>query len=308
MGFGGKRRARPAMATFAGCFGTPFRRGLLAIALSASALALPSQASAFTTELLDPTAVANRSIGKLFMTKANAVTQCTAAVVDAPNQSTLITAGHCLNSAGQGAAISARFVPGYHDGLAPFGEWTASQMLASPHWDTVNHRYDYGFIVAARNARGVAVEDAVGALPIAFNQPRQQSYRLFGIPSAPNPPYDSQKLWACDTAWASDSTTDSGPGPFRLQVGCDFGEGSSGGPWLSGQGAVASVNSTSPVGQPNIENGPYLDSDAAALFATAGNIPTGPPARSKKKCKKKKKGRSAASAKKKKCKRKHRRH
>jgi hypothetical protein len=198
-------------------------------ALIVAALALPAQAAGYTTAQLDSTAVSNRSVGKLFVTKPSVTVKCTASVVDAPNRSILVTAGHCLKSAANGSATGVRFVPGYHDGLAPFGEWSAAKIVSAPQWDTVNLRYDFGFIVAARNAQGVAVEDAVGALPIAFNQPRQQAYRIFGYPYEPTPKYDGQKLWACETAWSAD-VGDPFPGPPQIRAGCDFGGGASGGP------------------------------------------------------------------------------
>ncbi len=284
--------------------------GPLGVVLVALALLLPAQAAAVTTTQLDSTVAPNRAVGKLFVDFPDGTTACSAAVVDAPNQSTILTAGHCLSSVDHAGGISgARFYPGWRDNTAPFGRWEQFQVLPAPQWvGTTNYRYDYGFIVLARNAAGTAIEDAVGALPIAFNQPRVQDYRVFGYPREPTPPYDGQKLWACDTTWSGDVTTGAEPGPYRLEVECDFGHGASGGPWLSAQGAVASLSSTSPVGFPNIERGPYLGGDAAALFATAGNISTAPPpvARRKRKCKKKRR-KGARIAKKKKCKKKRRR-
>jgi V8-like Glu-specific endopeptidase len=285
--------------------GRPMKSWL--IVLAALAVVAPAEASAVTTAQLDSTASGNRTVGRLFVTNPTNTEKCTGAVVDAPNQSTIVTAGHCLKSATNGVALSARFVPGYHDGVAPFGEWNALQMVPAPQWDTANNRFDFAFIVAARNAQGVAVEDAVGALPIAFNQPRQQGYRIFGYPSQPAPPYDSQKLWACDTAWSEDVISDSFPGPPRIAADCDFGVGASGGPWLSAQGAVASVSSTSPPNNPISERGPYFGDEAAALFVSVKDVSTAPPAVAAKKCKKhKQRKKHAASAKKKKCKKKRR--
>ena len=279
-------------------------RRWIGICLVAFAL-VPAQAAGYTTTQLDSTAPENRMIGRLFVTRAAVTVRCSAAVVDAPNRSTILTAGHCLNSATGGPAVSMRFVPGYHDGVAPYGEWNSLHSIPSPHWNTVHFGYDYGFIVAARNAQGVAVEDAVGALPIAFNQPRVQDYRLLGLPS--EAPYDGQKLWACNTTWLEDITSDAGPGPYRLRTSCDSGPGASGGPWLGASGAVASVVSTRSVSDPTHQNGPYLDGEAAALYGTAGNTPTTPAPvfKKKKKCKKKKKGHKRALAAKKKCKKKH---
>jgi hypothetical protein len=286
-------------------------QGICCAALIGLALAMPGTASAVTTAPLDSTTSANRSIGKIYSEFASGTTKCTASVVDAPNRSTILTAGHCLTSVAKGPILKATFYPAFHDNVAPFSHWDSAAVLPAPQWaGTDNHRYDYGFIVLARNTAGIPVQDAVGALPIAFNQPRNQSYRIFGYPAEPSPPYDGEKLWACDTGWSGDWTNGPGPGPLVIQAPCDFGVGASGGPWLSGQGAVASVNSNSPLADPNTENGPYLDGDAAALFATAGNISTAPPlvpAPKKKKCKKKK-GHKRALPAKKKCKKKHHHH
>ncbi len=278
--------------------------------LAALAVLVPAEAVAFTTTQPDPTAAVNRSVGRLFLTKAGGTVRCTATVVNAPNRSTLFTAAHCLNSAGNGAATSAEFAPGYHDGISPYGRWTSVNLLPSPLWDTVSHRYDYGFIVVGRDASGQAVEDVVGGLPMAFNQPRAQNYRILGLPAQPAPPYDGQKLWACDTTYAGDYVIGVGTGPLQMMAGCDFGDAASGGPWLSSGNAVVSESSFDPAVPVDTLNGPYLDGNAAALLATAGNISTEPPPKpkpaAKKKCKKGKKGkrkRNAAAAKKK-CKKK----
>jgi hypothetical protein len=286
--------------------GSGGRRWIRAV-LVAFALVLPAQAAAYTTTQVDPTAAVNRSVGRLFLNKPNGTVKCTATVVDAPNRSTLFTAGHCLNSAGNGVASSATFAPGYHDGISPFGRWTSAQLLPSPLWDTVSHRHDYGFIVVARDASGRAIEDVVGGLPMGFNLPRAQSYRILGLPAEPAPTYDGEKLWACDTSYAGDYTVGVGSGPPQMMAGCDFGGAASGGPWLTTGNVVASDNSFVPTVPANTMNGPYLDNDAAALFATAGNISTAP-VKKKKKCKKKKKGHKRALTAKKKCKKKKHHH
>ena len=277
---------------------------LLGATATALAMALPAQAAAthlpFTTTPLDATAPVNRSIGKLFLSHPSGVGKCTAVVVDAPNQSTLLTAGHCLNSATNGGTTSARFVPGYHDGIEPFGGWTSARLAQAAPWAASrNSRFDFAFVVVGRNRAGKAVEDVVGALPIAFNQPRNQAYRLFGFPEDPTPPYDGQRLWACDSSYGGD-VADALSGPPRMLAGCDFQDEASGGPWLSAQGAVASVISAGSQSHPDIISGPYLGDEAAAFFASVANISTAP----RRRCKKHRKGKKrAAAAKKKKCKR-----
>ncbi len=282
---------------------------LLGCVAASAALLAPGSASAYTTTQLDSTAPINRSVGRLFIvSQVTGPSRCSAAVVDAPNRSTIVTAGHCLATATDGPTLSATFVPGYHDGVKPFGEFAAVKFSPAPQWaGAYNRRYDYGFVVVGRSRSGAAVQNVVGALPIAFNQPRPQSYRILGLPAQPTPPYDGQKLWACDTTFTADFL-DAFTGPPRMSAECDFGVSSSGGPWVGAGGAVASVSATRTNSGPSRLTAPYLDGDAAALFATVKDISTAPPVTKKCKKKKKRKGRSAvAAAAKKKCKAKRKR-
>jgi hypothetical protein len=177
----------------------------------------------------------------------------------------------------------------------------------APLWPTGRSHFDYAFIVVGRDGKGRAVQDVVGANPIAFNQPRIQNYRLFGYPNEPAATFDGFTSWTCNTAWGADSFA---PAPYAsdpptIEVGCDMQNGSSGGPWLTDSGVVTSVTHTEVPGSPNVLGGPTLDGAAAALFDSVNTIST------EVRCKKKKhqKGkRSAAAAKNKKCKKKHRHH
>lgn len=92
-------------------------------------LVLPSQGAAVTGTQLDSTVAPNRAVGKLFDDWPNgATTRCSAGVVDAPNQSTVITAGHCLSAVDHGGGLlAARFYPGWRDNAAPFGRWERFQ-------------------------------------------------------------------------------------------------------------------------------------------------------------------------------------
>ncbi len=292
-------------------------RGFLIAVLVALAAAPAGQAAPpstgdfktpFTTSLItDNVATPNRSIGTLHVRYENGDAGdevCSAAVVDAPNRSTLITAGHCVwGGSVKGLAIAAFFAPGGHDGAAPLGVWDSARIVPSGPWMLSGHsHFDWAFLVLEPNNRGRYVEDAVGGLPIAFNQPRDQVYRSLGYPQFPSPPYDGNKLWACDSKYGGD-TYDPDPdeqyGPPIMYIGCDFGKGASGGPWLNASGVVSSVNSTKISNRPNLMGGPYLGDDAAASFASVSTIV--PATR----CKKKRRGKrhaAAAKKKKKKCK------
>lgn len=265
----------------------------------------------FTKSLVSAnTTPPNRSVGKIVVRFPNGEANpsgCSASVVDANNQSTLITAAHCVyNSSKGGLGTSATFAPGYHDGVKPFGEWPSLNIVPSGPWALSGHsHFDFAFVVLRTDSRRRYVEDVVGGLPIAFNQPRNQAYRVLGYPGVPNPPYNGQQLWACDSTYGGDvydPDPDEQYGPPIMYTGCDFDHGASGGPWLNPTGVVSSVTSTTFASAPNIIGGPYLGDDAAALFAQITG--TAPPKQCKKKRKKGKK--SAAAAKKKKCKKKKR--
>ena len=283
---------------------------LTAVAPAAAQAAPPNTGTfsvPFTTSLISPSSEApNRSVGKLHLRYPNGTGEvCSAAVVDANNQSTLITAAHCVYGRFQGGlAASATFEPGYHDGVKPFGVWPSQRIVPSGPWVLSGHsHFDFAFVVLGRDSRGRYVEDVVGGLPIGFNQPRNQAYRVLGYPLLPSPPYNGELLWACDSTYGGDiydPDPDEQYGPPLMYTGCDMDQGSSGGPWLTAQGTVASVSGSTLSQSSNITGGPYLGDDAAALFAQVTG--TAPP----KRCKKTKKGKKSAAAAKK-CKKKKKR-
>ena len=257
----------------------------------------------FTTSLITAnTSPPNRSVGKIvtrFPSGGRDDEACSASVVQANNHSTLITAAHCVYSKRKGGlGVAASFAPGFHDGIQPYGQWQALRIVPSGPWMLSGHsHFDFAFVALAPQG-GRYVEDVVGGLPIAFNQPRDQAYHVLGYPGDPNPPYDGSRLWACDSTYGGDiydPDPDEQYGPPIMYTGCNFGHGASGGPWLNPGGTVSSVSSTTIASLPNILGGPYLGDEAAALFGSVGNTPTGQPQR---RCKKKKHRRRAAAAKK----------
>ena len=269
----------------------------LVLASAAQAVTIP-----FERTLTDTTTAPGVRAGKLFLHWPDgAQTDCSASVVDAPNHSTLITAAHCVDTNSHlGRVQYVTFSPGYHDGFSPYGQYISREIAVPPLWIAGRSHFDYAFVVVGRNSKGSAVQDVVGANPVAFNQPSEQNYRLIGYPT--DPPFTGHTSWTCNTAWGGESYAPppNQSDPPTILAGCDMGEGSSGGPWLTDQGVVASVTHTAVPGSPNVYGGPTLDDSAAALFASVNTISTAM------KCKKKKGHKSAVTAKKKKCKHKRR--
>jgi hypothetical protein len=87
----------------------------------------------------------NRTVGPLFPPGSSTHT-CTASVVDSPVGDLLITATHCI----VGDARGYTFVPGYRDGVEPYGSWTVVGAYGSPQW--IAHRppqLDFAFLVVS---------------------------------------------------------------------------------------------------------------------------------------------------------------
>ncbi len=253
-------------------------------ALVAVLLAMPAAAAAlnqvpFTTSQPDSSLSPYNRVGKLLLHYPGENMSCSASVVDAANQSVVMTAGHCTyRSSLGGLPTSAEFIPAYVDGSRPLGTWPSQSISVAAPWIASGHsHYDYAFVVLGRNANGQAVEDVVGGFPIGFNQPRGGPIRALGYPAEPNPPYNGERLTMCDTSYGGDfrdPDPDEQYGPSGMYIGCDMSHGASGGPWLNPQDTLVSVNSTTfGTSNPGILGGPYLDGDAAALFATVTGSP-----------------------------------
>jgi hypothetical protein len=250
----------------------------LFVTLALSAVAPVSAAAnhiPFTSASVDPATIP--TVGKLRLVNDGAGTACSGAVVDANNQSVVLTAAHCVYSSSRGYPESGRFIPAYGNGSGPFGEWPVKEYLPGDPWVASGHsHFDWAFLVLGRNANGQAIEDVVGSLPLAFNQVREQDYRVLGYPAAPNPPFNGEQLWSCLSAWGenfTDPDPDEQYGPPGMVIGCDMDHGASGGPWLNSEGVVSGVLSTTFPGHPGIVGSPYLGDEAAAKFAVATGAP-----------------------------------
>ncbi|MGQ4515276.1 trypsin-like serine peptidase [Streptomyces sp. DW26H14] len=210
-----------------------------------------------------------RATGRLFFTDHGEDVSCTATLVNSANHSTLVTAGHCLNDTDllgdddqwNGEEL---FIPGYHDGQAPYGTFPVRTLVADSTWlqnDQVNaakfDAYDQAFAVVGRNESGQSPQDAVGtAEKIGFDVAGGQKVYEFGYPRAADDPareglpeYTGQRLAFCEGQAQQYPGTSDVPEPRGLWgSGCVMGGGSSGGPRLAGfapatgAGTVVGVN------------------------------------------------------------------
>ncbi|MDI3402907.1 trypsin-like serine peptidase [Streptomyces cavernicola] len=205
--------------------------------------------------------------GRVFFTYQGRQASCSGNAVTSANKSTVLTAGHCVKMDGAWHTNWV-FVPGYKDGQAPHGKWTAAKTLSTPQWTASEDiNYDVGAAVV-NPLDGKKLTDVVGAQGVAFNTGYNKKMYAFGYPAAD--PYDGSKLIHCSGDSIQDPlmSTDHG-------LSCDMTGGSSGGPWFqdfnesTGTGLQNSVNSFGYTFLPGFMFGPYFGDDAKNLYEKA---------------------------------------
>lgn len=216
----------------------------------------------------------NRAIGKVFgMYEVNHQAQgfeCSGSVINSPRGNVVLTAGHCAIDPETGATAGYLiFIPGYREGSWPYGAWIASEIATTKSWKKTakagwypNEGADLALLVMSRN-----VQETVGALGIAFDQPCNQLYTQYGYPA--NPPYEEGKFLYSHTAPYAGVDTNPNFSPTPMKIVSDFTQGASGGPWTVGPSSAPTVLSVTAYGyeqQPGYLYGPYFGEEARAAY------------------------------------------
>ncbi|MFI2187811.1 trypsin-like serine peptidase [Streptomyces sioyaensis] len=208
-----------------------------------------------------------KTTGRVFFTYQGRTAACSGDAVTSGNKSTVITAGHCVKLGGVWHTDWV-FVPGYHDGQAPYGKWAATKTLSTPQWTASEDiNYDVGAAVVAP-LDGKKLTDVVGGQGLSFNSGYNRAMYAFGFPAAA--PYDGSKLIYCGGTTFKDPLFSGDHG-----LDCNMTGGSSGGPWFAsfdektGTGLQTSVNSFGYQFWPHTMFGPYFGDDAKNLYTTA---------------------------------------
>jgi V8-like Glu-specific endopeptidase len=205
---------------------------------------------------------------------------CSGSAVNSGSRRLVITAGHCVHGGPGGQWHSNwEFVPGYHQGSRPYGTFQAYWMRTYSDWMSYGEtgrgfNSDVGFVTTYVNSSAQRVVDAVGGHGTRSGGSRVFDVSIFGYPVNLN---GGEAMWAC---WGTTGTRLIFDFPWFYEFpslsGCNFGGGSSGGPWLndysndSGLGYVRSVTSFGPSDNAFIA-GPYFDSRFPSLFTAANN-------------------------------------
>jgi len=227
----------------------------------------------------------HRTVGKLTFTTPTGTASCSATAVSG---NVIVTAAHCLyDTFGYSPGrwyTNWVFTPAYRNGSAPYGTfaWSSCTILTAwinqtPPYSINNHaRYDVGVCKVRNNAAGQTLNAAVGFAGRSWNQGYQQLSFNMGYPAryynnttiTDGP---AQYLRTC-VAESFQQTTET------LGMGCNWGAGISGGPWLrtyklfvgGANNYVNAVNSGLYVNQQNIYAGRFNSSNIVLLCNTAG--------------------------------------
>ncbi|MEU0030409.1 trypsin-like peptidase domain-containing protein [Streptomyces sp. NPDC006335] len=191
----------------------------------------------------------NTRVGALFGAKQHF---CTASVVRSPHRDLVVTAAHCLDD-GDGGLV---FVPGYRDGEAPYGRWKVKRRYMPEGW---SKGQDEDSDVAFATVEG-DVQDVVGGNPfVTGTATGATAVTVTGYPSSRDVPI------GCTNKPTAHSRT-------QQRIECpDFTGGTSGSPWVNGDGQVVGVLGGHEQGgkTPDVSYSVVLGAEAAALYRDA---------------------------------------
>jgi hypothetical protein len=222
-------------------------------------------ASASFLAVATPTVPPYSVNGRIFIRIRGKRGYCSGTAINSPTRQLVLTAGHCVNAGAENFGNlwyrDLLFVPAYTAGRGPFGGFAArrNKVFAPPQWTNhSNSNFDVGAFLAAPNAQGVDVADAVGGgATIALDQARNQRYASFGYPG------NVRRMQGCNSSYAGDDRLSfSFPGPPTLGIGCHWAPGASGGGWLiEGGTEIDGLNSYLRVDDPSRTYGPYFSQE-----------------------------------------------
>lgn len=225
----------------------------------------------------DPTAPELRVHGAIFLSLGIfGYGRCSGTAVAAPNESVVITAGHCVNSGGRrGRWFPGKwvFVPAYRFGQRPFGVFAARWMDTTREWrSSGSENSDVGAVVVGRNRRGETLGEAVGGVGIAWNLKPRQTFDVHGYPA--EAPFDGETQRICRERpfLGHDPSAFVDPGPLNLAVSCGVTGGASGGGWIIHGDTLNSVTDYGHFDKASPVFGAYFGTEVGRLYRRAGEV------------------------------------
>lgn len=236
-----------------------------------------AEARAEFAPVADPTAPGFRQNGVIFIVLPGGfgLGRCSGTSVNAPNRSVVFTAGHCVNEGGPKHWFNRDwvFVPGYHDGVRPFGAFVAKWLGATAPWvNGGSENADVGAAVVSRNEKGERLGDAVGGDGIAWGLSPRQVFDVHGYPV--EAPFDggTQRLCSQTPFLGHDLSSFLWRGPLNLAISCDVTGGASGGGWTIHGNVLNSVTNYGYEDDRTTDFGAYFGGAVKALYRRAASV------------------------------------
>jgi len=222
----------------------------------------------------------HRWVGRLSFTLPNGNTSyCSGTSI---SNNVMLTAAHCLyNSSTNQWYSNWAFTPAYRNGRAPYGTFAATNCWVLTTWVNLSGSYainswaqhDVGVCNMGTNSTGTTLNNAVGWMGRQWNFPYVRHFHDVGYPFRDYNSTlltDAGKFLRACTAESFQQTTET------RGMGCNWGGGISGGPWIVGYapavvtGAADGVNSGIFVGTQNIYAARFNDNNIVPLCNAAG--------------------------------------
>ncbi|MEV7418220.1 trypsin-like peptidase domain-containing protein [Streptomyces sp. NPDC089919] len=194
---------------------------------------------------------------------------CSASALNSDSKQLLITAGHCVHEGRGGTWMQNwTYVPRYRSGARPLGTFAAKQFRAFNSWMSDSDLNRDVAMVTTWPLNGNKVVNVTGGHGLSWNYSRNQAVTVLGYPGN-NAGGEIQ--WWCQGTTQQVSVFDG-----KIQIKCNFGGGSSGGPWLreyndaNGLGAVNGVTST--VNSDGWNKSSYFDDAVKGMLDAQGGV------------------------------------
>ncbi|MGN5377100.1 trypsin-like serine peptidase [Streptomyces lasalocidi] len=185
---------------------------------------------------------------------------CTASVVHSPRGDLIVTAAHCVSDTGTDLV----FVPGYRDGHAPYGAWKLGHRYLPDAWTRDQDEDSDLAFATVDDQDGKAIEEVVGANRFTPGTTTgATAVTVIGYPGSREAPI------SCTNKATSHSST-------QQRIDCPaFTHGTSGSPWINGEGQVVGVLGGYDAGgdTADVSYSVTLGSQAADLYKAAISEP-----------------------------------
>ncbi|MCE7080505.1 serine protease [Streptomyces sp. ST2-7A] len=216
-----------------------------------------------------PTITESDATGKVFFTQPGDGRDyvCSASALNSDSKQMVITAGHCVHEGRGGTWMrNWTYVPRYRNGNRPLGTFAAKEYRTFNGWiNNSDFNWDVA-MVTTHPLNGRKLVNVTGGHGLGWNFSRSENVTVLGYPGNRD---NGQVQWSCVGRTERVSLTDG-----RIQLNCNFGGGSSGGPWLhgfndsTGRGSVIGVTST--VTGSGWNRSPYFDNSVKSMFDAQG--------------------------------------